>query len=569
MMIHDILAGKPVTGLTTGHYISGRFTEGKGASMMESFDPGRGEVFAQFTNGTAEDVDAAAEAAVLAFRNVWRETPPAERGRILQKTAQLIRENSERLAIVESLDSGKPLSEARGDVGGAARAFEYYAGSCDKLQGDTFPLPRGYLGYSIYEPVGGTAHIVPWNFPISTTARSFAPALAAGCTVVAKPAEQTPFTALLLAELLSEAGLPDGVCNVITGTGAAVGAPLMINKDVDQITFTGSVATGQKVMRSAADNVTRVVLELGGKSPAVVLADCDFEQTMNSVLGAIFEHAGQICSAGSRLVIERALHDRFVAELIRCTGKLSLEHGLMDPNFGPVNSPEQLSKIAGFIDRARARGAEILTGGAITTDPETGKGWFYEPTIVANCPLQQRTGTERDLRPSPYRADRRGRRKHPDARQRLPIRPRRRRVHQGRRQGAFHGPRYRRRTDLHQRVFRRWRRSSLRRQQALRRWSGKGFGRPEKLLQGQERGRQDQLTTRNIQLLIERELSFTTFDKHRNPIGLLPLPLTEHRCAHAAFGDSRQHQRLHVDPCDYERSARLHASPFSQLLPHA
>ncbi|MCB1477507.1 MAG: aldehyde dehydrogenase family protein [Rhodobiaceae bacterium] len=386
MNIEAILAGKPVEGLPGGHFIAGKFTPSAGGVTMESFDAGRGAAFATFAAGTAEDIDRAVTSARQAFQTVWRDTAPAERGRILTRAAQMIRADAERIAIVESIDSGKPLNEARGDVNGAARAFEYYAGACDKLQGDTFPLPRNYLGYSVYEPVGVSAQIIPWNFPISTAARGIAPALAAGCTVVAKPAETTPFSALLLAELLSKAGLPDGVCNVVTGTGREAGAPLVAHPGIDQITFTGSVTTGQAVMRSAADHVTRLVLELGGKSPVVVLDDCDRESALTGVLGAIYEHAGQICSAGSRLVIERGIHDTFVEQLSNRARQLSMGHGLRDPKLGPVNSAEHLAKIGGFIDRARDRGAEIVTGGAAATDPETGLGWFYEPTIVGNRP---------------------------------------------------------------------------------------------------------------------------------------------------------------------------------------
>lgn len=384
--IADILAGNPVSGLPTGHYIHGAFVQSCGGALMDSFDPGRGEVFARFASGTSGDVDEAVSSARSAFDSGWRDTAPVDRGRILQKAAALILENAERLAIVECLDCGKPLNEALGDVRGAARAFEYYAGACDKLQGDTFPLAPGYMGFSFLDPVGVTAHVIPWNFPISTAARGIAPALAAGCTVVAKPAEQTPFTALLLAELLSEAGLPDGACNVVTGTGASAGAPLVAHKDIAQITFTGSVRTGTAVMKSAADTVTRVVLELGGKSPVVVLNDCDLEQALEGVLGAIFENAGQICSAGSRLVIERGIHDQFVEALCQRAKGLSIGHGLRNPQLGPVNSAEHLAKIAGFVDRSRDRGAEIMTGGSVTHDPETGKGWFFEPTIVADRP---------------------------------------------------------------------------------------------------------------------------------------------------------------------------------------
>ncbi|MGF1627912.1 MAG: aldehyde dehydrogenase family protein [Kiloniellaceae bacterium] len=372
-------------GLPTGHFIDGAFCEAAAGRIMESQDPGRAEPFAVFARGDAADVDTAVQSARKAFEGVWRDTPAAERGRVLYRAAELIRDDAARLAVVESLDSGKPLGEAAGDVRSAARAFEYYAGACDKLQGDTFPIGPAYLGYSIHEPVGVTAQIVPWNFPISTAARGIAPALAAGCAVVVKPAEQTPFTALLLADILNQAGLPPGVCNVVTGTGAEVGAPLAAHAGVDHITFTGSVATGTQVMKAAAETVTRVILELGGKSPVVVMKDCDRQRALDGVMGAIFENAGQICSAGSRLIIERALHDDFVEALCRRAEKLTLGHGLRNPQLGPVNSADQLARISGFIERARHRGAEIATGGAATVDRETGRGWFYQPTIVDHC----------------------------------------------------------------------------------------------------------------------------------------------------------------------------------------
>lgn len=386
----DLIAEYEKTGtlaaLPLGHFIDGAFTQPSHNRTMESFDPGRGSAFARFTAGTAEDADAAVSSAKKAFDTVWRDTAAVERGRILQKTADLILQYLDLLAVVETLDSGKPLQEAMGDVRGAARTFEYYAGSCDKLQGDSFPLAGNYIGYSVHEPVGVTAHIIPWNFPLSTAARGFAPALAAGCTIVAKPAEQTPFTALLLAKILSDAGLLNGVCNVITGTGAEVGAPLVRHPGVDHITFTGSVATGREVMKAAADDITRVVLELGGKSPVIVLADADQEQALEGVLGAIFENAGQICSAGSRLVIEKSIHEAFVAKLVLRAKALKIGHGLTQPGLGPVNSADHLARIAGFVERAKARGAHVATGGNITADPRTGQGWFFEPTIIDAVP---------------------------------------------------------------------------------------------------------------------------------------------------------------------------------------
>lgn len=373
--------------LPDGHFIDGAYCGARTGRSMQSEDPGTGRAFAEFARGDADDTADAVSSSRKAFDTVWRRTPPAERGRILARTAELIRRNAERLAIAECLDSGKPIGEARGDVSGAARTFEYYAGACDKLEGNVFPLASNYLGFSQYEAVGVTAHIIPWNFPISTAARGMAPALAAGCTVVAKPAEQTPFTALLLAELLVEAGLPAGVCNVVTGTGVEVGAPLVAHPGIDHVTFTGSVATGASVMRACAGNVTRSVMELGGKSPIVVLDDCDFDSTVANVAGAIFENAGQICSAGSRLVIEAGVHDRFVEALGRKATGISLGHGLRSPDMGPVNSALQRDRILGFLDRARERGAEFICGGQASTDPETGKGYFIQPTIVADRPM--------------------------------------------------------------------------------------------------------------------------------------------------------------------------------------
>ena len=350
---------------------------------MESFDPGRGRAFARFAAGDAADVDVAVASAKAAFNGPWRQMAPPERGRILHKAAALLRERAHRFAVVETLDSGKRLVEAEGDLRGVSRAFEYYAGAADKLQGDSLPLGRNYIGFTTEEPVGVAAQIIPWNYPLSTAARGIAPALAAGCTVVAKPAEQTPFTTLLLAELLHEAGLPDGVLNVITGTGAQVGAPLVAHPDIDHITFTGSVATGMAVMRSAADHVTRLILELGGKSPLVVLADCDIDAALNGVIEAIYENAGQICSAGSRLVLEQGIADEFLSRLVARVKNFKIGHGLTNPDFGPINSLRQLQAIDAHVKRAIAAGNHVHLGGAIANSDTTGNGWFYQPTIIS------------------------------------------------------------------------------------------------------------------------------------------------------------------------------------------
>jgi acyl-CoA reductase-like NAD-dependent aldehyde dehydrogenase len=392
-LIGEALATGTLKGLPRGHFIGGRFVKSLSGNEMESFDPGRGHAFASFATGDAADVDAAVASAKAALQGPWRQMSPAERGRILHKAAALLRERAHRFAVVESLDSGKRLVEAEGDLRGVSRAFEYYAGAADKLQGDSLPLGRNYIGFTTEEPIGIAAQIIPWNYPLSTAARGIAPALAAGCAVVAKPAEQTPLTTLMLAELLHEAGLPGGVLNVVTGTGAQAGAPLVAHPDIDHITFTGSVATGMNVMRSAADHVTRLLLELGGKSPVVVLADCNIETALNGVVEAIYENAGQICSAGSRLIVERGIADEFLSRLVARVENFKLGHGLTNPDLGPINSLRQLELIDGHVRRAIAVGNHVYTGGAIATFDTPGDGWFYQPTIIAarglNDPLVQ------------------------------------------------------------------------------------------------------------------------------------------------------------------------------------
>ncbi|MCW5257792.1 aldehyde dehydrogenase family protein [Verminephrobacter aporrectodeae subsp. tuberculatae] len=375
-----------LSGLPREHFIHGAYQPGSGSAALETFDPGSGQAFAQFAAGSAAEVDQAVDAARRALRGAWGDAAPAERGRTLAAIAQQVREHADRLALVESLDSGKRLCEAQADVRGVVRAFEYYAGAADKMQGDSFPLDKAYVGFSIEEPVGVAAQIIPWNYPLGTAARGIAPALAAGCTVVAKPAEQTPLSALMLAELASAAGLPDGVLNVVTGEGATAGAALVSHPGIQHITFTGSVATGQQVMRAAASHVTRVLLELGGKSPLVVLADADVEQALHGVLGAIYENAGQICSAGSRLIVERSLHGQFIERLLDRVGQLGLGHGLTNPDVGPVNSLAHLNRIHAHVASAAARGNPVLAGGSVAHPACAPGGWFYRPTVIeASC----------------------------------------------------------------------------------------------------------------------------------------------------------------------------------------
>lgn len=387
-LVGEYFATGTLSGLPDRHFIDGAWLASASGERMEDFDPGLGRVFHDFAAGGPAEAGAAVDAARRATNGAWGHITPSSRGAILMRAAGLIRERAARLAVIESLDVGKPLQESEGDVAGAARCFEYYAGAADKLEGKSLPLGPDYIGFTVNEPVGVTAHIVPWNYPFSTLARSLAPALAAGCTAVVKPAELTPLTALMLAEILQDAGVPDGVVNVVLGTGAGVGAPLVANPDVRHITFTGSVDTGISVMRAAASNVASVVLELGGKSPAIVLADADLERAAADVIGAIFENAGQICSAGSRLVVERKVHAEMVDRLAARILHLTVGHGLRRPRLGPVNSLAHQRKIASYVDGAKARGLTVAAGGNSCVDPDSSAGWFFQPTILDDVPAQ-------------------------------------------------------------------------------------------------------------------------------------------------------------------------------------
>ncbi|GAA0778078.1 aldehyde dehydrogenase family protein [Roseibium denhamense] len=381
-LAQDYLATGKLGTLPDGHFINGKLTAASNGKM-ESFDPGRAEAFAEFSLASAEEMDAAIGAAEKAAAH-WRRVAPGERCRILNEVARVFRANADRLAVMEVIDSGKTLAEATGDVNSSARLFEYYAGAADKLDGRSVNLGPDYTAFTVREPVGVTGHIIPWNYPTSTFARGVAPALAAGCSVVAKPAETTPFTALLMAELLSEAGVPDGLVNVVTGLGRDVGAQLARDPRIKQLTFTGSVATGVNVAQMAAPNITRLTLELGGKSPLIAFEDADPEKVADGAYWAIFSNSGQICSAGSRLILHKSIRGDVLDILAERASKIKPGHGLRSPDMGAINSDLHLSRIKAHVDAAKSRGVSILTGGDVTTDCETGKGWFFQPTVIAD-----------------------------------------------------------------------------------------------------------------------------------------------------------------------------------------
>jgi phenylacetaldehyde dehydrogenase len=331
--------------------------------------------------------DAAVERAVAAARRAWEDQRwsglnPAAQESVLRRAAALVREHAEELAWLETLDNGKTLTEARGDVGGTAAVLDYYAGWPSKLSGAVHATDRRFLAMSVGEPVGVCAQIVPWNYPLLMASWKLGPALAAGCTVVLKPAEQTPLSALRLGELLLEAGLPAGVVNVLPGDGRA-GAALSAHPLVHKVAFTGSTAVGRAVMAAGAPTVKRVTLELGGKNPNVVFADADLDAALEGALGGAFENQGQACIAGSRLLVERSVHDELVARLAERAAALKVAPGWEEgAEMGPLVSAEQLSRVLGYVRGAGAEGAALATAPDPRAAFADGPGHFMAPTVV-------------------------------------------------------------------------------------------------------------------------------------------------------------------------------------------
>lgn len=376
-----------------GMLIGGRRTEAATGRTRDTADPSTEEVLATVPEAGPVDVDLAVAAARAAFEPgaPWRRMSPADRGRIIHRIGELILEHADELALLDCLDNGKPLSAARHvEVPMAASLFDYMSGWSGKLTGRTLPLfapePGQFLASTSREPIGVVGQIIPWNYPLMMASWKLAPALAAGCTIVLKPAEQTPLSALRLAGLFAEAGLPEGVVNIVTGDGIP-GAALAAHPGVDKIAFTGSTEVGREIVASAAGNLKKVTLELGGKSPNLVFADADLEHVVAQSIGAIFFNQGESCIAGSRLYVQRPVFDQVVAAMSAAARTIVVGRGT-DPatQMGPLVSAEQLARVAGFVDDAATAGATIATGGRRIGD----RGYFYEPTIV--------TGTSPDMR---------------------------------------------------------------------------------------------------------------------------------------------------------------------------
>ncbi len=365
-------------------FINGRWQDSVSGKTFQTFNPATGEPICQVAEGDKADIDLAVTAARKAFEDgPWPRMSASERGRLLHKLADLIEQNREDLAALETLDNGKPLRDSlNADLPLTVKCYRYYAGWADKIQGKTIPVEGPFFCYTRHEPVGVVGQIIPWNFPLLMQAWKWGPALAAGCTVVLKPAEQTPLTALRVAELAQEAGFPDGVINVVPGFGPTAGAALSSHMDVDKIAFTGEHTTGQIIMEAAArSNLKRVSLELGGKSPNVIFADADLDKAVEGAYFGLFFNQGQCCCAGSRLFVEDKIYDQLVDKLL-AKAKSQKVGDPFDPNTtqGPQVSEEQFNKVMGFIDSGKREGAKMLCGGNRVGQ----KGYFIEPTIFTD-----------------------------------------------------------------------------------------------------------------------------------------------------------------------------------------
>lgn len=372
-------------------FIGGRFVDSKDQKTFPVYDPSTEEVIACAPEAGSADVDAAVKAAKDAFET-WSQTTAQERGRVLFRLAERIRKEAELLAQLESQNGGKPIVEAEFDIADVATCFEYYGGLATKITGHVNPVPDNALSLSLKEPVGVAGQIIPWNYPLLMAAWKLAPALAAGCTCVLKPAEQTPLTALEMASWFEDVGLPPGVVNIITGFGDTAGAPLVTHPDVNKVAFTGSAEVGKKIMKAAADSVKRVTLELGGKSPNIFFADADFEAAIDGALFGVFINQGEVCSAGSRVLVEKKIYKNFVDAMTEKAKRIKLGPPLeRETKMGPLVSKEQWERVRGYQEVGK-REAKVATGGGVPKS--LAKGYYVEPTIFYDVDNSARIARE-------------------------------------------------------------------------------------------------------------------------------------------------------------------------------
>ncbi len=352
---------------------------------MEVVNPATEEIIASVASAGRADLDAAVEAARAALNGPWGTLSARERGRLVSRLADRLMEHVDEVARLETLHNGKPIAESRHvEVPMAAECFEYYAGWADKVMGETIPVKGNHLTYTLREPIGVVAAIVPWNFPLLLAAWKVAPALACGNTVILKPASQTPLTALALGAIAVDVGLPPGVLNVLTGPGAQLGQAIVEHPGIDKIAFTGDTTTGKAIMRSAADTLKRITLELGGKSPNVVLSDADMDAAIRGATIGIFYGKGEVCAAGSRLLVDRSIQAEFIDRLAARVRKM-VPGDPLDPKtrFGALASKKQLETVTRYVESATQEGATLVAGGA-RADIGTGKGYFFQPTVFAD-----------------------------------------------------------------------------------------------------------------------------------------------------------------------------------------
>lgn len=364
-------------------YINGKFVNSVSGKTFESLNPATGEVLATVAEAGPEDIDLAVKAAREAFdHGAWSKIGTAERSHLIYKLADLMEANKLELAQLETLDNGKPFREtSTADVPLAIEHIRYFAGWSTKIVGQTIPVQGNFFNYTLHEPVGVVGQIIPWNFPLLMAAWKLGAALATGCTIVLKPAENTPLSALYLATLIEEAGFPNGVVNIVPGFGKTAGQPLVDHPLVDKIAFTGSTPVGKSIMKSAADSLKRVTLELGGKSPNIILPDADLTQAIPGALNGIMFNQGQVCCAGSRLYVQKKMYDNVLADLASHAKNIKQGNGLdQDTTMGPLISAVQQQRVKNYIDKGIEEGGEVLAGGTIPFD----KGYFVAPTIFAD-----------------------------------------------------------------------------------------------------------------------------------------------------------------------------------------
>jgi betaine-aldehyde dehydrogenase len=378
---------------TYENYIHGQWVASSSGETFPVFDPSTEEVFAQVAAASSTDVDKAVKAARAAFDSgPWTQTTAQDRGRMLFKLADKVRQNAAMLAEMEARNTGKPIVEAEYDIADVATCFEYYGGLANKVTGQVLPVPANALSFTLKEPMGVAGQIIPWNYPLMMAAWKLGPALAAGCTCVLKPAEQTPLTALELANWFEEVGLPPGVVNVVNGVGEVAGAALVAHPGVDKIAFTGSAAVGKVIVKSAADTLKRVTLELGGKSPNIFFADADWEAAVDGALFGVFINQGEVCSAGSRVLVEKKIYAKFVEAMTEKAKRIKLGPPLeRETKMGPLVSKEQYDRVTSYLEVGKKEAKTAIGGGR---PKGFAKGYYVEPTIFYDVDNNARISRE-------------------------------------------------------------------------------------------------------------------------------------------------------------------------------